>query len=250
MTATHQPTTEELQSFIDGELDDARAAEIAAMARADEKLALRISELQAVDQKIREQFGPLIYRPLPTEWVTMIRGRRAPHRLAWPRRSALAMAASVAVGVLGWSAYRAFVPADRGGSVVDIAVASREVALGRSTTPAAALRAEIDSALVTSIGANARTPDLAQMGFEITGYRVTGNGRDTAVRIDYRDGADRLFTVYLQRAVGEPRFDMLRRGGTRICVWQDDTLAAVMLGEISAGEMMRLASRAYSTLTG
>jgi anti-sigma factor RsiW len=35
----------------------------------------------------------------------------------------------------------------------------------------------------------------------------------------------------------------------RICIWQDEELSTVMLGEMSAGEMARVASLAYSGLT-
>ena len=33
-----------------------------------------------------------------------------------------------------------------------------------------------------------------------------------------------------------------------VCLWQDDVLSSVMLGEVSAAEMLRLASLAYSGL--
>ena len=63
-----------------------------------------------------------------------------------------------------------------------------------------------------------------------------------------RDAAARHFTVYLKPSSGTPRFDMIKRGDVRICVWQDDVLGAVMLGEMSAAEMLRIASLAYSGL--
>ena len=41
---------------------------------------------------------------------------------------------------------------------------------------------------------------------------------------------------------------MIKRGDTRICLWQDDILTSVMLADVSAAEMLRLASLAYSEL--
>lgn len=35
----------------------------------------------------------------------------------------------------------------------------------------------------------------------------------------------------------------------QICIWQDEVIGSVMLGEMSAGEMARLASLAYSELS-
>jgi hypothetical protein len=42
--------------------------------------------------------------------------------------------------------------------------------------------------------------------------------------------------------------DLVERDGMRICIWQDEVLSTVMLGEMSAGEMARIASLAYSGL--
>jgi hypothetical protein len=41
---------------------------------------------------------------------------------------------------------------------------------------------------------------------------------------------------------------MTARGRVRVCLWQDDVLATVMVGEMSAAEMLRVASLAYNGL--
>jgi hypothetical protein len=41
---------------------------------------------------------------------------------------------------------------------------------------------------------------------------------------------------------------MVSRGPVRICLWQDDVLASVMVGEMSSAEMLRVASLAYNGL--
>ena len=47
---------------------------------------------------------------------------------------------------------------------------------------------------------------------------------------------------------GTVRFDLLRRGRARVCVWQDDVVGVVIIAPMSAGEMMRVASGAYAAL--
>ena len=44
------------------------------------------------------------------------------------------------------------------------------------------------------------------------------------------------------------RFDLLRHGSTRVCIWQDNVVGAVVIAPMSAGEMMRVASSAYTAL--
>jgi anti-sigma factor RsiW len=55
-------------------------------------------------------------------------------------------------------------------------------------------------------------------------------------------------TIYVRKSDGDARFDLLRRGKLRVCIWQDEVVSAVMTGDMSAGEMMRVASAAYSSL--
>ena len=68
------------------------------------------------------------------------------------------------------------------------------------------------------------------------------------MKIDYRNAADQVFTLYLRPSGGTEAFDLMKRGDLRICLWQDDVLATVMMGDMSAAEMLRVASLAYNGL--
>jgi hypothetical protein len=54
--------------------------------------------------------------------------------------------------------------------------------------------------------------------------------------------------MYVRPSAGAPRFDLLRSGKLRVCVWQDDVVGAVIVGDMPAGQMMRVAGAAYSDL--
>ena len=85
------------------------------------------------------------------------------------------------------------------------------------------------------------------MGYRLDAIRTfSGVSGRAAVELDYRDGQNTLFTLYLRRPTSPPRVDILARDGVRICIWQDDVVGAVMAGKMTAGEMARLASLAYS----
>ena len=70
----------------------------------------------------------------------------------------------------------------------------------------------------------------------------------SAVELHYRDGQNRLFTVYLRKPTDAPRVDMIERNGMWTCIWQDDVLGTVMQGEMPVSEMSRLTSAAYNGL--
>ncbi len=70
-----------------------------------------------------------------------------------------------------------------------------------------------------------------------------------SVELRYRRRArNRDFALYVRHPSSAVRFDQYKRAGLRICVWQDDVLGTVMTGPISAAEMQRLASLAYTGL--
>jgi anti-sigma factor RsiW len=70
-----------------------------------------------------------------------------------------------------------------------------------------------------------------------------------AVELAYRDVQQRTFTLYLRHPSSPARVELLERDGLRICIWQDDVIGTVMLGQMSAGEMARISTLAYAGLT-
>jgi anti-sigma factor RsiW len=242
MIHPHFISEEELHAFIDGELEPARAESVAAAAAVDEVLAARIAAYRADKDRIARVYGPLIHKPLPQAWLRRLDAARGPSPL--PRRAAMAVAASAALVVAGISAYRLFgLPKDE---ILEEAVAAYDGALLSAGT-AGPERA--DETLASALGLGVKTPDLKRMGFVLTGLSVyAGTPGGAAVKLDYRDQANRPFAVYVRKSLGTARFEMTRRGAVRICVWQDDAVGTVMLGEMQAGEMLRLASLAYRGL--
>jgi anti-sigma factor RsiW len=107
-----------------------------------------------------------------------------------------------------------------------------------------------DQMLTAALGMMLKAPDLNRMGYSLATIRTYSDvPGGSSVELDYRNAENRLFTLYLRRPSGPARIELLERAGTRICIWQDDVLGTVMLGEMSAGEMARLASLAYAGLT-
>ena len=69
--------------------------------------------------------------------------------------------------------------------------------------------------------------------------------RRCAIALD--DGS--TLTLFVRPSTGVPRFDLFKTGALRVCIWQDEVVGAVMMGEMSAGQMMRVAQgAAYAAL--
>jgi hypothetical protein len=69
-----------------------------------------------------------------------------------------------------------------------------------------------------------------------------------AAQLRYSDPDQRALTIYVRPSDGTVQFDIIRRGETHICVWQDDVVGAVIMAPVSAAEMLRIASSAYTSL--
>ncbi len=233
----------DLHAFLDGELPEARMAEIAAALERDPALAERLAGFAADQKRLAATLGPLEHRALPARWTARIENA-SPARQS-PVRPALAIAASILLLVAGGFGLRwALAPAGilqsaslaRSGDMP--AAASYDAA---ALTDPGARRALLRAAL----GMDVRVPDLSRAGYHLVAMKLYGGH---AVGLQYRNAAARELTMFLRRSDGTARFDLLRQGKLRVCLWQDDVIGAVLSGEMSAGEMMRVASLAYSEL--
>jgi anti-sigma factor RsiW len=115
------------------------------------------------------------------------------------------------------------------------------LALQDTTLPPAASR---DALLRQATALPVRAPDLRRLGWRLDGL-ATFRG---AAQLRYSNAAAAVLTIYIRRSPGEPRLDLRRRGTLSIFVWQDDVTSAVMIADVAAGPMMRLAAAAYRNL--
>ena len=106
--------------------------------------------------------------------------------------------------------------------------------------------ADAGTLMTQTLGLRLKAPDLTTLGFTFANARAYDSRK--AMKLDYRDAQARVFTLYLAPSSGKPRFEMTKRGELRVCVWQDDVMGTIMVADVSAGEMLRLASLAYSGL--
>jgi anti-sigma factor RsiW len=189
---------------------------------------------------------------VPAAWIARIEAATAPtlgaRRVPRWRPLLGAIAAAILIALIGTYALNPGAPAD---TILADALDARSQTLapslslaGASLPPAPAR----DALLHASLHMKLHAPDLSRFGFQLTRldtYRPAGG---VSVGLRYRDARARELTIFVRASSGQVRFDLLRRGDLRVCVWQDDVVGAVMAGQMSAGEMMRVASGAYAAL--
>lgn len=237
----------ELHAYVDGALDAARQARISERIAHDPAFAERIAGFRRDKETLKRIYGPLSERPVPEEWLVRARSARPPGTVSL--RLVGSIAAALAIGVLGTLTFQSLVTPKAGG-IVEAALDARTARATAEESLDVAPRADArryDKILSAAVKLPVRVPDMGRMGYRLEGirlYRATA-----AAEILYRDGSNRLFTLYVRRSNGALRFDQFERNGLRVCVWQDDEVGAVMAGNVSTAAMQRLASLAYTGLT-
>jgi anti-sigma factor RsiW len=241
---------EELHAFIDGELPSDRADLVTAALEADPSLAARVAAFAADKAALAAAYRPIGQQAVPASWIARIHRatalppvrRRMSPRAYW----AVGLAASLVLAVGGATLLYQTNRSD--GSILAQAEAARlerSVALSRLTGAALADAPARDAVLAHAVGLQLRAPDSARLGWKL----VEIDTYSSAAALRYRTESGGALTMFVRRSTGTPRFDLLKTGGVRICIWQDEVVGAVMMGEMSAGQMMRVAGAAYVALS-
>jgi len=239
-----------LHGFIDGELNHEDADRIARLIADDAGLSDQIAAFRADKTAIADLYGPLVERPLPAEWIARIEQQTRVRRL--PQLAPWAAIAAVLVIALTTALYFRPQPVSDEEGIIREAIAARSQSLSPRETLVADSVAQsraIDRTMTDSIKMKLRAPDLSRMGYKLASAEVYDDvPGGKAVELKYRGADDRDLTIYIRRPTSAVRFDQFKRDGLRICVWQDEVIGTVIAGKISAAEMQRIASLAYSGL--
>ena len=236
---------EEMHAFIDGELAPARLKDVEKAITSDAVLAERIAAFQANKAQLSGALEALLYRPLPKRWVKIIDNYEPDKPVVWSRDGFLAIAAALVIAVTTWVAYWNSVPHEE--AIIEEALSAR-TDLGKATISPTST-SEANNIISSALRAHLKAPDLSRMDYALAGIRVyTHVPGGSAVELLYRHSDGRVFALYVRHPSSAARFDQFKDGDLRVCIWQDEELGAVMTGRMSAAEMQRLASLAYSGL--
>jgi len=250
MTSPATIRDEELHAFIDGELGPADRVRVEAAVEADPKLSEQVIAFRADKARLLSLYGGGLNEPLPSEWIARIEeasGRKPLPRTAW---AMLALAASFVLVLSGTIVWRQLGPVPPDDVVADALAARSLEQRPDHVVPVSSTRdiAAESAVMAKSLDTRVKAPDLSRMGYRLVGIDVY-SAAAPSFDLRYTDAHGRAVTLYIRRSPGSTRFDILEMKGLRVCVWQDNIISTVVTGRMSAGEMERLASLAYSGLT-
>ena len=188
---TRRPITDdELHAYIDGQLDDARRAEVAAYLAAHPDLAARMQDYAAQRGALRAALDPVADEPLPSRLnLAHIARPAAPARGAWLRNLAAALALLSVGGIGGWALHPS--PAADGIAALAREAADSFAVYSPDRIQPVEMRADDLDALRAWSGAHMprppEIPDLAPAGFRLMGGRIVPTPHGAGLMVMYDD---------------------------------------------------------------
>jgi len=249
MSGKPQPVSDEaLHAYVDGQLDDVRAAEVEAWLTVNAEAAERVRAWHAQNRALKALLDPVLDEPLPAPLTASL------HR---PRRNrpwrAAAAVAWLAVGVLAgyvlhdWRAppvpvTTQFFERAAVAHVVYTAEVLHPVEVGADQA------SHLVQWLSKRLGKELRTPDFAPLGFQLIGGRLLPGDSGPAAQFMYQDTHGARLTLYVSTPGEDAQptaFRYEEEAGTQVLYWVDRNLGFALVGELNRARLLDAAHVAY-----
>ncbi|MBV7484019.1 anti-sigma factor [Bordetella sp. BOR01] len=255
------PVTEaDLHAYVDRQLPDERAAEIAAFLEQHSEARQRVLAWREQNRRLREWLAPVADEPLPL--CLPLAPPAVPRR--WPALAA-ALVLALCSAVAAWFVRGALDGRQLAASVHAARVAAGDAAFAHRAAIAHAvyaadarrpveIGADQEQALVTwltkRLGAPVRAPALASAGYTLVGGRLLPGGQGPVAQFMYASPEGRRLTLYVTReAAGDKTaFQFAQEGPVRVFYWVDGRFGYALSGEVDRGELMRISTEVYRQL--
>ena len=256
MTAEHIDD-ERLSAWLDGELDNAAAAQVQAWLADHPEDAARVRLWSADRDALRAQFAPVLDEPVPARLRAAVW-----QRVGWPRWAQAAMAAGLLVaGALGgggvvwqWQQDKLaqlqvrLAAGSPQGWVQRAALAhSVYVPEPRHAVEVKAQEEHLARWLTRRIEMPVKLFDLHAQGFELVGGRLLPDGPGKSAQLMYQDAQGQRVTIYLRKPdqTGETAFRFERQGKLGMFYWIEDGCGYALVGELPRETLLALAQAVY-----
>ncbi|MEO3431019.1 hypothetical protein AAFN88_19350 [Pelagibius sp. CAU 1746] len=268
---------EELQAYVDGELDGRRRAAIEAYLATNAAEAVRIAAYRAQNVAMHALFDPAqgggAVPPRITELARQLdkelggaakarrRGRLLRNRPAVAAAAVLLFCASAAGGLAlhgsRWQgdplvALARQAGGGQAGAASPLQLASSVPQTGAEAQAGAESALQVTAWLAALPGrAPARLPDLQALGFELAAERVIAtNSGQPAAQLLYQNGEGQRVTLYMRAGgkAGRTGFTVFREGASTRYVWQDSHMAYSLVGKMAQDRLLRIAEAVSRSL--
>lgn len=265
---------EELQAYVDGELDGRQRAAIEAYLATNAAEAVRVTAYRAQNIGLHALFDPArqsddsavppriteLAQQLDAELRATAERPRRGNFLRGHRAIAASLALLLTAGTAGWLALQ------QGGwnddplvaftrqavSERPLQLASSAPQLGAETQAAAEGPRQVVTWLAAQPGkAPTRLPDLEALGFELVAERViTTNSGQPAAQLLYQNDEGQRVTLYMRAGgkTAKTSFTFTRDGEAAQFFWQDSHMAYSLIGKMAQDQLLRIAEAVSRSL--
>lgn len=246
---------EDLQAYVDGQLDAVRQAEVEHWLAENPAEQARVEALQKQNAMLHALFDPVLAEPVP---LTMQRKASSRWKTRWempPLRFAAAMGWMVLGGAIGWAMHGK----DTAKSVAPLALAQQAAVAHAVYAPevlhpvevGAAQEAHLVKWLSKRLGAAIKAPQLGAVGYELVGGRLLPSNSGPAAQFMYQDARGQRLTLYVRTDAKEQRetaFRYAQEGKVGVFYWLDGSLGYALSGEMERPQLLRVAEVVYHGL--
>lgn len=241
-----------LSASLDGELDAADQARVAAWLLEHPADAGRLQQWRADAEALRRQFGPVADEPVPDAMLRTVWQRRPPSPIALAASAAALLLIGGLVGALvAWQVQRRdeALAAGTAAGWVERAAYAHAVFTPEPRHPVE-VRAQEDHLarwLTSRIQVPVKLFDLHGFGFELVGGRLLPDGPGKSAQLMYENAAKTRITVYLRKpeAGADAAFRYERHGELGLFYWVEDGAGFALVGALPKEQLLAMCESIY-----
>lgn len=255
MTTSDPIAEADLHAFVDGELDAAAQAKVAAWLDSHPDDAALAALYRQQNRDLRNLFDSVLDEPIPEAMRAAVhQSTPRPDWAVWTKRIAAA-AFVLLVGAAGGWGLRGLQEAASTPSVPGYV----HRAMGAYTVYAAEVRHPVEvpatqqdhlvAWLSKRLDHPMRVPHLDSLGYRLMGGRLLEDGGMPAAQLMYEDRGGRRVAVYVRPYKGgDTAFKFFSTGKTSAFYWIDSPLAYALAGDLPRQDLMTIAHTVYEDL--
>jgi anti-sigma factor RsiW len=246
-----------LNAYVDGRLDGALRARVAAWLEENPEQAARLADWQAGDGALRAAFEPVAEEPVPARLAAFALPAFKTSRPWWRQAAAavilLALGAAGGYGVAELN--RAPLPVEglNARHLADSAASAHRVFTVEVRHPVE-VGADQEQHLVTwlgkRVGAKLVAPRLEEKGYKLVGGRLLSSDAGPAAQLMYENREGKRITAYIASSVadGQTAFQFRQQDKVSTFYWVDNGTGYALSGEVDRAALLDIAKIVYAQL--
>ena len=254
MSAPGKISDSDLNSYVDGELDQHAMLEVEAWIANHPDDAAKVAVYQQQKLSLHKLFDPVSEDAIPSEMLAVFNANQPPpDKSYWKQVTAAALLLATG-SIAGWGSHSLYqgLPYRDLPKYVDRAMGAHVVYAAEVLHPVEVpvdQEAHLVKWLSKRIGQPLKPPSLTTMGFELIGGRLLEESALPAAQFMYEDTGGRRLTVYIRsNDSNDSAFKFIKNEGANAFYWIDAPFAYALVGDIPRPELQEVAQIVYDDL--